>query len=308
MKRRLAILLTAMALAGWAFAQDAEDKQDQKQQQAEQTKAAQKGHDKDAAKPSGEVTITKGPDVTAQDTSATIQWKTNKKGATFVRYGTDANNLNQKQWLKGGTRNHAVTLSNLEPGTLYYFAIMADDDAVRTSGQFQTSGQSTAGENTGQATQPPAASNPQTSNPQPANENAGQASTTQPPTASGAQTPATGTPQAAAVSQVLAIVKGPAIEFVTPNAVVIDWSTDVRSSSIVHYGKDKNNLDQTAEAPWGSSFHRVTIQNLDPSTTYYFAVESSQAEGTGSGNKSAIAGFQTPAPGSQAQYNPPVIH
>src|SRR6266849_2796045 len=248
MKRRLAILLTAMALAGWAFAQDAEDKQDQKQQQAEQTKAAQKGHDKDAAKPSGEVTITKGPDVTAQDTSATIQWKTNKKGATFVRYGTDANNLNQKQWLKGGTRNHAVTLSNLEPGTLYYFAIMTDDDAVRTSGQFQTSGQSTAGENTGQATQPPA----------------------------------TGAPQAAAGSQVLAIVKGPAIEFVTPNAVVIDWSTDVRSSSIVHYGKDKNNLDQTAEAPWGSSFHRVTIQNLDPSTTYYFAVESSQAEGTGS--------------------------
>ncbi|PYX93485.1 MAG: hypothetical protein DMG67_04055 [Acidobacteria bacterium] len=186
MKRGLAILLTAMALAGWTFAQDAEDKQDQKQQQAEQAKAAQKGHDKDAGKPSGEVTITKGPDVAPQDTSATIQWKTNKKA-----------DLNQKQWLKGGTRNHAVTLSNLEPGTLYYFAIMTDDDAVRTNGQFQTSGQSTAGENTGQATQPPAASNPQTSNPPSTGENAGQASTTQPPAASSAQMPATGAPQAA---------------------------------------------------------------------------------------------------------------
>src|SRR6266568_4818015 len=216
MKRGLAILLTAMALTGWTFAQDAEDKQDQKQQQAEQTKAAQKGHDKDAAKPSGEVTITKGPDVTPQDTSATIQWKTNKKAATFIRYGTDANNLNQKQWLKGGTRSHAVTLSNLEPGTLYYFAIMTDDDAVRTNGQFQTSGQSTAGENTGQATQPPAASNPQTSNPQTTGENTGQTSTTQPPPVPGAQTPAAGAPQAAAGSQALAIVKGPAIEFVTP--------------------------------------------------------------------------------------------
>ena len=96
MKRGLAILLTAMALAGWTFAQDAEDKQDQKQQQAEQTKAAQKGHDKDAGNPSGDVTITKGPDVAPQDTSATIQWKTNKKAATFIRYGTDVTAQNAR--------------------------------------------------------------------------------------------------------------------------------------------------------------------------------------------------------------------
>lgn len=129
---------------------------------------------------------------------------------------------------------------------------------------------------------------------------------TEPPAASAAQTAPASAPQTPA--NPLVIVKGPNIEFVTPNAAVIDWSTNARSSSIVHYGKDKNNLDQTAEAPWGSSFHRVTIQNLEPSTTYYFVIESSQAEGTGSGNKSTVAGFQTPAPGSTAKYNPPVIH
>ncbi|HLZ00508.1 MAG TPA: fibronectin type III domain-containing protein [Candidatus Angelobacter sp.] len=284
MRKGLAILLTATALTGWTFAQDAEDKHDQAQP-APQTQPANGTSKNDNGKALAKVTITNGPNVTPQDTSATIAWTTAKNAATFVRYGTDANNLDQKYWQAGGSKSHSVNLSNLQPGTLYYFAIMTDDDKVRAGGQFQTTGQSAGQAASGQAeqgnsTQPPAANPP---------------------------APASA-PQTSGGGQALSIVKGPDIEFVTPNAVVIDWSTDARSSSVVHYGTDKNNLDQTAEAPWGSSFHRVTIQNLQPNTTYYFVAESSQAQGTGSGNKSTMAGFQTPAPGSQAQYNPPVIH
>jgi hypothetical protein len=287
MRKGLAILLTATALTGWVFAQDAEDKHDQAQQ-APQAQPANENNNNNG-KPLGKVTISNGPNVTPQDTSATIVWTTNKNAATFVRYGTDANNLEQKYWQAGGSKNHVVNLSNLQPGTLYYFAIMTDDDKVRGGGQFQTTGQ-----NAGQPGQP-ASGQPE------------QGNSTQPPAAANPQAPASGQ-QTSSGAQALAIVKGPDIEFVTPNAVVIDWSTDARSSSVVHYGTDKNNLDQTSEAPWGSSFHRVTIQNLQPNTTYYFVAESSQAQGTGSGNKSTVAGFQTPAPGSQAQYNPPVIH
>ncbi|HTC93875.1 MAG TPA: fibronectin type III domain-containing protein [Terriglobales bacterium] len=286
MRKGLAILLTATALTGWAFAQDAEDKHDQAQ--PPQTQPATENSSNKNGKPLDKVAITNGPNVTPQDTSATIAWTTSKNAATFVRYGTDANNLEQKYWQAGGSKSHTVNLPNLQPGTLYYFAIMTDDDKVRAGGQFQTTGQG-AGQS-GQAA---------TAQPEPS-------SSTQPPAAN-PQAPAPA-PQASGGGQPISIVKGPDIEFVTPNAVVIDWSTDARSSSVVHYGTDKNNLDQMAEAPWGSSFHRVTIQNLQPNTTYYFVAESSQAQGTGSGNKSTMAGFQTPTPGSQAQYNPPVIH
>jgi len=286
MRKGLAILFTATALTGWAFAQGAEDKHDQTQAAPQMQPANE--NKSDNRKSPDKVAITNGPNVTPQDTGATIAWSTNKNAPTFVRYGIDANNLDQKYWQAGGSKSHSVNLSNLQPGTLYYFAIMTDDDKVRAEGQFQTTGQN--------AGQPDQVTTGQSE----------QSNSTQPP-ATNPQAPAS-TAQTSGGAQALSIVKGPDIEFVTPNAVVIDWSTDARSSSVVHYGTDKNNLDQAAEAPWGSSFHRVTIQNLQPNTTYYFVTESSQAQGTGSSNKSTVAGFKTPAPGSQAQYNPPVIH
>jgi len=280
-----------MALAGWTgqiLAQDAEDKHDQIKPGQAQNQQAQNHKDNSARQPDN-IKITSGPTVEPQDTTATVRWNTNKKAATILRYGADANDLDQKQSQKGGSTNHSVTLSNLQPGTVYYFAIMTDSDKVRTQSQFQTTGQTAAAENP-----------PEQSSSQPE-----QAGATQPPAASPSQAPNT---SSSPPTNALTIVKGPAVEFVTPTAAVIDWSTDARSSSIVHYGTDKNNLDRTEQAPWGSSFHRVAVQNLEPNTTYYFVVESSQAEGTGSGSRSMVAGFQTPAPGSQARYNPPVIH
>jgi hypothetical protein len=267
-------------------AQEAEDKHEQVRQGQAQDQQDQTH----ANRAADHIKITGGPTVGLQDTSATVQWTTSKKATTYLRYGTDANNLDQKQWHKGSSTNHSVTLSNLEPGTAYYFAIMTDGDQVRTQGQFQTTGQTAAAENQ----QEQNSSQPDES------------TATQPPASPPAQTPSA--PTAPTAASTLAIVKGPDVEFVTPTAAVIDWSTNARSSSIVHYGTDRNNLDHTEQAPWGSSFHRVAVQNLEPNTTYYFVVESSQAEGTGSGNKSSVAGFQTPAAGSQARYNPPVIH
>jgi hypothetical protein len=286
MQRRLAILLTVMALAGWTgqiLAQDTEDKPDQTKQGLGQNS------NENGASKRDHIKITSGPTVELQDTAATVRWNTNRKAATLIRYGTDADNLDQKQGQKGGGTSHSVTLSNLQPGTVYYFAIMTGDDKVKTQGQFQTTGQNVTAEN------PPEENSSQPD----------QAGATQPPAAPPSEAPNTSSSPPA---NALAIVKGPAVEFVTPTAAVIDWSTSARSSSIVHYGTDKNNLDKAEQAPWGSSFHRVAVQNLEPNTTYYFVVESSQAEGTGSGSKSTVAGFQTPASGSQARYNPPVIH
>src|SRR5437588_208430 len=75
--------------------------------------------------------ITQGPTMEGVgDTWAVIAWTTNTGGSSVVRYGTDANNLNQAAQAayadndKMSAQNHRVHINNLKPGTTYYF--MAD--------------------------------------------------------------------------------------------------------------------------------------------------------------------------------------
>lgn len=94
-------------------------------------------------------------------------------------------------------------------------------------------------------------------------------------------------------SQNLQITNGPVVENVSGNSAEIAWSTNVNAASVIKYGTDKNNLSQTAQAPWGGVTHRITLQNLQPNTTYYFQVESQQAQGTGTGAMSGVSQFKT---------------
>jgi phosphodiesterase/alkaline phosphatase D-like protein len=102
--------------------------------------------------------------------------------------------------------------------------------------------------------------------------------------------------------QNVTITNGPTVEDTQDTSAVIAWSTNVNASTAVKYGTDRNNLDQTAQAPWGGLTHRVTLSNLKPNTTYYFRVESAQAQGTGTQALSDISQFQTKA-GGQAAAN-----
>ena len=198
-------------------------------------------------------------------TSATLVWKTDKTAASDVRYGLDPNNLNQRAYERGGERDHDADLTNLQPGRTYYFQLLRRDGSVRTSGQFQTPASGTT------------------------------AATT--PT-----TPAPGTPAPAGASSV-AVNKGPVVQYVNQNTAIISWNTNQQSSSTVKYGTDGNNLNQTATGNWGTN-HQVQVQGLQPSTTYYFVVNSSPAENTGNVATSAPQSFQTVAPGQQAKQLP----
>ena len=361
MRKTLAILLTAGALSCWSWAQasnSAEEKSEKKAQQA-----AQQDRDNDAANPNGNITITAGPNVTPSSTSATIHWTTSGRAATIVHYGTDANKLDEKSFQPGGARDHNVTLSNLSPGTKYFFAIMTDDNTVRQKGEFTTTGTASAAAATPAASAMGAKDNITiTSGPDvnPADTSAtihwttsGTAATivhygTDPNnlkeksyqpggardhtvtlsnlspnttyyfailrddmserTKSQFQTkPNAAAATTAPVSGNLAILAGPKLDVVSDRSAIVEWSTAVKSSSIVHFGTDKNNLSQTAEAPWGATTHRVGINSLSPNTTYFLQVESSQAQGTGTGTKSGKIQFTTLAPGASAKVNPPVI-
>ncbi len=105
-----------------------------------------------------------------------------------------------------------------------------------------------------------------------------------------------------AQSTAVQITKGPVVEHTDSNSAVIAWSTNVSSSSVVKYGTDQSNLSQTAQMPWGGLTHRVTVKNLEPGKTYYFQVESGQAQGTNTAAKSNVSQFSTKG-GSEAASN-----
>lgn len=107
---------------------------------------------------------------------------------------------------------------------------------------------------------------------------------------------------AAQQAQPLTITNGPVVEYVGPHSAEIAWTTSTGGSSIIRYGTNPNALSQTAESPYDKAAgagqhvtHRVKIQNLQPSTTYYFIVESGQGQGTGTGVQAPVSQFTTKA-------------
>jgi len=356
MRLKLSILALSMALTSWGLAQTNAQTSDQN------------------AKVNDNVRIVSGPNVDADDHSASINWKTDDLSSTYVRYGKDKNNMSKDERHSGGARDHNVTLSELQPGTKYFFAIMDSKGNVRKEGEFTTKGSTSAssGSNTSSGSQSGSSTSssgavdnvrildgprPQNVTPNTATiywrtddvaasdvkygldqnnldkraferggarehtaeltnleggktyyyqilrrdgsvRTSGQLST---PTSGtmASTTPSTGGAQSSNTATVN-VSRGPVPQYVNQNTAVISWQTDKQSSSTVKYGTDPNNRNQTATGNWGTN-HQVQIQGLQPSTTYYYHVESSPAEGTGNVATSQTANFQTVAPGQQAK-------
>ena len=101
------------------------------------------------------------------------------------------------------------------------------------------------------------------------------------------------------------IIEGPRIELTKEHLTVIRWATENPGGSpvhygVVHYGMDLTDLRQTAKSPIrlnpGHSYtvFRVRMGALKPRTTYYYTVDSMEANGKGDGVKSTVKHFTTP--------------
>ena len=66
--------------------------------------------------------------------SATIEWKTSGNGANHIRYGTVPGRPDKSKYVPGGSREHQMTLTGLQPSKTYYFDIMGRDGKVRQGG------------------------------------------------------------------------------------------------------------------------------------------------------------------------------
>jgi phosphodiesterase/alkaline phosphatase D-like protein len=101
------------------------------------------------------------------------------------------------------------------------------------------------------------------------------------------------------------ITEGPSLELFRNNEAIIRWASNNPGGTdehwgIVHYGTNPNQLTQTAKGhirlnrahPY--TVFRVRVTDLKPGTTYYYTVDSADADGTRDGVKSPVAHFATP--------------
>lgn len=100
------------------------------------------------------------------------------------------------------------------------------------------------------------------------------------------------------------ITEGPALELARDMWVIITWTSNNPGGSdehfgVVHYGTDPKNLSQTAKSHirlnQGHSYtvFRVRVTGLQPHTTYYYTVDSTEANGKSDGVSSPLNTFTT---------------
>ncbi len=101
------------------------------------------------------------------------------------------------------------------------------------------------------------------------------------------------------------ISQGPEIESAKANEVIIRWTSNNPGGSdehfgVVHYGKNSTELTQTAKSHirlnqgHAQTVFRVRVDGLEPHTTYYYKVDSQQADGTSDGVTSPVNKFTAP--------------
>jgi hypothetical protein len=101
------------------------------------------------------------------------------------------------------------------------------------------------------------------------------------------------------------IARGPEIERTEPNFAIIKWETNNPGGSplhlgVVRYGTDPKNLGRIASSPirlnpdHSHTGFRVRVDGLKPKTTYYYKVDSMEANGMADGARCTIKRFTTP--------------
>jgi hypothetical protein len=69
--------------------------------------------------------------------------------------------------------------------------------------------------------------------------------------------------------------RGPYLQILTPDSVIIKWRTDIASNSRVNFGLSSGTLTNQANNSIVTTEHEVQLTGLTPSTTYFYNVGSS---------------------------------
>ncbi len=72
-----------------------------------------------------------------------------------------------------------------------------------------------------------------------------------------------------------AVNRGPYLQMLSPDSVVIRWRTTRSTDTVVRYGIDPSHLSETASSATKSIEHEIRVQGLVPDSRYYYAVGTS---------------------------------
>jgi hypothetical protein len=100
------------------------------------------------------------------------------------------------------------------------------------------------------------------------------------------------------------ITQGPELESANSNSAIIEWTSNNPGGTdehfgVVTYGTDPRNLNDEAKSHirlnqnHPSTVFRVRVEGLQPQTTYYYIVDSMEADGRKDGVKSPVKHFTT---------------
>jgi phosphodiesterase/alkaline phosphatase D-like protein len=100
------------------------------------------------------------------------------------------------------------------------------------------------------------------------------------------------------------ISEGPALESAKYNSAIIRWTSNNPGGTdehfgVVHYGTDPKKLSETAKSHirlnrgHSDTVFRVRVDGLKSKTTYYYKVDSVNADGTSDGVTSPVKTFMT---------------
>src|ERR1700730_11634638 len=100
------------------------------------------------------------------------------------------------------------------------------------------------------------------------------------------------------------ITQGPELESANDNSAIIRWKSNNPGGAdehfgVVRYGTSPKELNQTAKShirlnqTHSYTVFRVRVDGLAPRTTYYYTVDSMEANGKGDGVKSVVKRFTT---------------
>jgi hypothetical protein len=101
------------------------------------------------------------------------------------------------------------------------------------------------------------------------------------------------------------LVRGPYLQTVTDNSIIVKWRTSTPTSSKVSYGSAANNLDNQVNSNALTTEHEVKIVGLAPLTKYFYSIGNATTTLSGPSN---LHHFKThPVPGTPAPLRAWVI-
>ena len=107
----------------------------------------------------------------------------------------------------------------------------------------------------------------------------------------------------------------PTVEIAYDDICIIRWTTNNPGGSddhfgVVHYGPNPSALTETAKSHirlnrgHSDTMFRVRLNGLQPQTTYYYTVTSTDGNGTNDGVQSSVGQFTTPPAGQRIMNYP----